>query len=293
MSQISKLGIGTSNIASLGRSITFKKAQLIFKTALDYNINTIDTSDTYGSGDAETLIGKIIREDRKKYFIISKAGMPTVNLPSFLSPINQITKKIKVYSGFKKRFDKRYIISNLEKSLKRLKIEYLDVFLLHNLDMNDIDKYKTECFEALHIIKKKGLSRFVGVSSHDNNSLNYIIKNVDLDYVQTNMIFNENQKIEKLKNNFKVIVNSLLSQKIETNLEKRINDLISKYKISINHLNIILLMHCIFKRKINCSLFSTKNLNHLKIIGETYIHFKNNSLSIFDELEEILIDKKY
>ena len=84
MSQISKLGIGTSTIASLGRSISFKKAQLILKTALDYDINTIDTSDTYGSGDAETLIGKIIREDREKYFIISKTGMPTVNLPSYL-----------------------------------------------------------------------------------------------------------------------------------------------------------------------------------------------------------------
>lgn len=293
MNQISKLGIGTSTIASLGRSISFKKAQLILKTALDYDINTIDTSDTYGSGDAETLIGKVIREDREKYFIISKTGMPTVNLPSFLSPINQIAKKIKVYSGFKKRFDKKYIISNIEKSLMRLKIEYLDVYLLHNLDINDIEDYKTECFEALYIIKKKGLSRFVGISSHDNNSINYIIRNIDLDYVQTNIIFNENQKIEKLKKNFKVIVNSLLSQKIESNLEKKINDLILKYKISINNLNIILLMYCVFKKKVNCSLFSTKNLDHLNIIGKTYNHFKNNSLNIFDELEDILIDKKY
>ena len=87
-----KLGLGTSTIASFGRSLAYIRAKKLFDTALDFNIRTIDTSDVYGSGDAERLIGKIIKEKRNDFFIISKAGYQYLSLPGILSPLNQIGK---------------------------------------------------------------------------------------------------------------------------------------------------------------------------------------------------------
>ena len=89
-----QLGLGTSVIASLGRSNSFSKIDNIFNTAIDLNIKTIDTSDTYGSGDAERMVGKIIKNRRNETFIVSKVGYPYVSLPAILSPFNQIGKKI-------------------------------------------------------------------------------------------------------------------------------------------------------------------------------------------------------
>ena len=58
---ISPLGIGTSQIASLGRGINHSEAKRLFDTALDYQVTTIDTADTYGSGDSERM--KILKSN--------------------------------------------------------------------------------------------------------------------------------------------------------------------------------------------------------------------------------------
>ena len=91
---ISPLGIGTSQIASLGRGINHSEAKRLFDTALDYQVTTIDTADTYGSGDSERMIGKAIQAKRSDFYVITKAGFPHVHLPGFLSPLNQIGKKV-------------------------------------------------------------------------------------------------------------------------------------------------------------------------------------------------------
>lgn len=288
---ISRIGFGTSDIASLGKSISYQKAKKILSTALEYDIYTIDTSDAYGSGDAEKLIGKLIRGERGKFFIISKTGLPVSNLPSFLSPLNQIGKKLKTLSGFKKKFDKKYIVSSIENSLKRLKVEYLDAYLLHDLNKEDIIKYNDECFEALYLIKKKGLSRFIGVSTNDVEALDFINKKVEVDYIQTKMNFTEDLLFQNIKDNFKVIANSVLSQKIENNLKLKLSEFLEKSGVSKDELKIILFMYCVFKKKINCTLFRTKNLDHLKNIGDTYMHYKNSSLMFFDDLEKYINDK--
>ena len=184
-----QLGLGTSTIASFGRSTSYAQAKKLFDAALNFNIRTIDTSDTYGSGDAERLIGKIIKNKRNDVFIISKVGYPYLSLPAILSPLNQIGKKVLQGLRVKKCFKKEYILSNIEKSLKRLNINYLDAYLLHDLLSEDFSQYNDECFEALYLIKKKGLSRFIGVSSNDYEALNFAVNNINLDFMQTRMIF--------------------------------------------------------------------------------------------------------
>lgn len=63
-------GLGTSHIASMGRSISNAEANNLFKTALDLNVKTIETSNNYGSGDLAHHIGTTrISEDPNKWAV--------------------------------------------------------------------------------------------------------------------------------------------------------------------------------------------------------------------------------
>jgi len=287
-----QLGLGTSTIASLGRSLTFNQAKNIFDAAIEYNIRTVDTSNTYGSGDAERLIGKIVKDKRQDFFIISKVGHPYLSMPAFLTPFNQIGKKILQKFKKEKCFKKDYIITNIEKSLKRLNVNYLDAYLLHDMQIEDFIKYKDECFEALYLIKKKGLSKFIGISSNNTDLLREKIKNINLDLIQTEMVFKkENDDLfDKIKNNgCKIIVNSIFSKKIDNNIDIKINILLKKFNISEESKKNILINYCINQKKVDCALFRTSNVNHVKMIGESYKKYKNNFSDLFKELDNLFI----
>ena len=288
--KLSKLGLGTSNIASLGKSLSFKKAKRLFDLALDINISTIDTSDTYGSGDAERLIGKIIKDKRKDIFIISKVGYPYIGLPEFLSPLNQFGKKLLQGLKFKKRFRKKYILSGVEKSLKRLNINYLDAYLLHDLSIYDISIYNDECFEALYMIKKKGLSRFVGISSNDHKAINFVIENINIDLLQTKMVFKKRNEsfLDKAKNKgLNIIVNSIFNQNIDNNFNTNIKKLLNDFNIPEKNKNSILITYCLLQKNIDCALFGTTNLEHLNLIGNNYKQYKDNFSELFVKLESM------
>jgi pyridoxine 4-dehydrogenase len=282
-----QLGLGTSVIASLGRSNSFSKIDNIFNTAIDLNIKTIDTSDTYGSGDAERMVGKIIKNRRNETFIVSKVGYPYVSLPEILSPFNQIGKKI--LQGFRvnKCFKKEYILSGIEKSLKRLNIDSLDAYLLHDFNSKDLSQYNDESFEALYLIKKKGLSNFIGVSSSDYLMLNQIVTNLDLDFIQTRMTFKKkNDLFDKFKSKkIKTIVNSIFNKKIEVNLDYRIDKLLEKFEIPKENKKTILITYCVIKKNIDCALFSTSNINHLKLVNKGFEKYKDNFTELFNNLD--------
>ncbi|MDC0619441.1 aldo/keto reductase [Candidatus Pelagibacter ubique] len=288
----SKLGIGTSNIASYGRSISFDNTKRLLDAALEYNINTLDTADTYGSGDAERLIGKIIKNNRNKFFIISKVGYPYLALPEILSPLNQFGKKIIQIFKKNKRFNKKYILASIEKSLKRLNINCLDSYLLHDFCLNDTIEYSDECFEALYLIKKRGLSKSIGISTNDQKTITYAIDNLDIDLIQTKIIFNKNfnpvSKNKKSKK-IKIIVNSILSQRLDNDIDMRFNNLLRIFEIPAEDKKIILITYCLLKKKVDCALFGTTNINHLKLIGLGYKKYQINYSQFFNELDKIFI----
>ena len=112
--------------------------------AVDLGMNFIDTADAYGRGHSEELLGHLLRTRRKEVVLATKGG-------------NQFT----VRQGLR-NFDPDYITSALEASLKRLQIETIDLYQLHNpspevMRCGDI-------FERLERCKREGKIRFYGVS---------------------------------------------------------------------------------------------------------------------------------
>lgn len=114
---------------------------------IEKGIQMIDTAEMYGDGNAERLVAEAITPyDRDKLFIVSK-----------VHPMNASREKLPV---------------SLDNSLKRLKVDYLDQYLLHwqgNIPLE-------ETIQALEKERRKGKIKSWGVSNLDMNELNTVIK---------------------------------------------------------------------------------------------------------------------
>ena len=266
LDNLTSLGLGTSHIASMGRSISNAEASKLFKTALDLNVKVIDTSNTYGSGDSERMISKSVKENRNEFFLITKAGFPHVYLPAYLSPLNQIGKKILQKVHIRKCYSKNYLVSSLEKSLKRLKTDYVDAFLLHEPNANDL----VECndfHEGLEIIKEKGMAKYIGISTNELEAYNITKSRIKLDIVQTSMPYTkpyETSVFNHAKNNdITVVLNQVFRPFKELLQKEEIVSYLTKHIKPKNDLMSILLRYVVNYKHGNCALIGTRNPKHL------------------------------
>jgi pyridoxine 4-dehydrogenase len=164
-SPITQMGLGTSRLASLGSSLSRRQASLLLHTSIDHGVRVIDTADAYGSGDSERAIGAALQErSRADCFLISKGGLPYVALPAVFSPLNQVGKKVRQRLAPARNFSKLYLLRCIERSLKRLRTDYLDAFMLHAPRAGEPS---SQSWEALETMRARGMSRFTGVSTGD------------------------------------------------------------------------------------------------------------------------------
>ena len=112
--RVSLVGLGCNNF---GGRIDLEASRKVVHKALDLGITLLDTADTYGNfGGSEEALGQILGARRKDIVLASKFGMP----------MNA--------EGTIKGASRRYILTEVEASLKRLKTDWLDLYQLHQPD---------------------------------------------------------------------------------------------------------------------------------------------------------------
>lgn len=125
-------------------------------TAFDKGITHFDLANNYGpeAGSAEKNFGKILNNYMKKYrdemVISTKAGYLMWQGP---------------YGDFG---SKKYLVASLEQSLKRMNLEYVDIFYHHRMDPNT-PLYET--MWALNLLVKQGKALYVGLSNYDGETM--------------------------------------------------------------------------------------------------------------------------
>lgn len=123
----------------------------ILKTAFDNGITHFDLANNYGPppGSAETNFGKILKEEfegyRDELIISSKAGYTMWDGP---------------YGDWG---SKKYLVSSLDQSLKRMQLSYVDIFYHHRPDPNTPLE---ETMQALDLIVRQGKALYVGISNY-------------------------------------------------------------------------------------------------------------------------------
>ena len=121
-------------------------ASHLIHQAIDLGINYFDTADLYDHGKNELLVGTALKEKRKEVIIATKVG-------------NQWKAD---GSAWDWNPSKKYILSAVESSLKRLQTDYIDLYQLHG---GTIDDPIAETIEAFELLKKQGKIRAYGISS--------------------------------------------------------------------------------------------------------------------------------
>jgi aryl-alcohol dehydrogenase-like predicted oxidoreductase len=121
-----------------------------FEEALRLGLNLIDTADVYARGLSERLIGQILGSKRNEVILCTKAGQiktPWAALSAARSEPKQAARHLRAAvpgrtpkdpSLVPRCFDSRYLIGALEGSLRRLRTDHVEIFLLHSPNAQDI-----------------------------------------------------------------------------------------------------------------------------------------------------------
>jgi aryl-alcohol dehydrogenase-like predicted oxidoreductase len=146
--EVSLVGLGTNNF---GGRIDLAASRPVIDKALDLGITFIDTADIYGNkGGSEEVLGNVLGARRKNIVLATKFGLPMDN------------------AGKLRGASRRYIVTAVEASLRRLKTDWIDLYQLHRPDAQTPIE---ETLRALDDLVKAGKVRFIGCSNFSATQL--------------------------------------------------------------------------------------------------------------------------
>jgi len=149
---ISRIGFGCMSLDPKD-----PESENLLNRALDAGINFFDTADMYQEGSNEFLLGRAFAGKRNQIILATKVGHRW-------KPDG---------TGWEWNPSKEYILSAIDQSLERLKVDYIDLYQLHGGTMEDpID----EIIEAFEILKSSGKIRYYGISSIRPNIIREYVK---------------------------------------------------------------------------------------------------------------------
>jgi len=141
--QVSKLCLGTMMFGAWGNTDHDDSIRIIH-AALDGGINFVDTADVYSAGESEEIVGKALKGRRDDVVLATKFWGQMGNDPN------------------RRGVSRRWIIAEVENSLRRLGTDWIDLYQMHRPDpQTDID----ETLGALTDLVQQGKVRYVGSSS--------------------------------------------------------------------------------------------------------------------------------
>ncbi len=149
--RVSRLCLGTMTYGSKQWRdwvLEEKEARPFFEKALDAGINFFDTADVYSNGVSEEIVGKALGDlvkDREDVVIATKCFNGTEN------------RKVNRWG-----LSRKHIMDACDRSLKRLGVDYIDLYQIHRFDPNTPIE---ETAEALSDLVKAGKVRYIGASS--------------------------------------------------------------------------------------------------------------------------------
>jgi aryl-alcohol dehydrogenase-like predicted oxidoreductase len=115
--------------------------------ALDHGINFFDTANVYSLGSSEEILGRAIRD---------------------FAPRDELVIATKVHGAMREKdpngrgLSRKAILTEIDNSLKRLGLDYVDLYQIHRFDHETPIE---ETLEALHDVVKSGKARYIGASS--------------------------------------------------------------------------------------------------------------------------------
>lgn len=147
--QVGVLGFGAGAVGGLMTKGAPAEQDRAFARAVELGINYIDTAALYGNGESEKTLGRILKPYRSKVILGTKFRLKAADRSRVSA----------------------YVAQSMDESLKRLNLDHVDLFQLHNPlvgkdadDHMDVDIALNEVVPALQKLQKAGKTRFIGFS---------------------------------------------------------------------------------------------------------------------------------
>jgi aryl-alcohol dehydrogenase-like predicted oxidoreductase len=140
--RVSTVGLGCNNF---GWSIDQAASNKVVARALDLGVDLFDTADRYGTtgGESEIVLGKALGERRKDIVLLTKFGVDLVDARL-------------------RNSSRSYVINALEGSLRRLKTDWIDIYMIH---WPDFSTPMEETLRALDDLVRSGKVRYIACSN--------------------------------------------------------------------------------------------------------------------------------
>jgi aryl-alcohol dehydrogenase-like predicted oxidoreductase len=149
--KVSRICLGCMSFGEPGRgshpwSLDEEKSRPIIKLAIERGVNFFDTANGYSDGSSEEIVGRALRDfaRRDEVVVATKVFIPWRNAPN---------------TG---GLSRKSIFAAIDDSLKRLGLDYVDLYQIHRWDH---ETPISETMEALHDLVKAGKVRYLGASS--------------------------------------------------------------------------------------------------------------------------------
>jgi L-galactose dehydrogenase len=141
--QVSKLGFGGSPLGNEFGEMDASEGTRAVHCAIDLGINYFDVAPYYGRTLAETRLGQALEGRRDKVILATKCGRYDINEFDFSAA---------------------RIRRSIEESLKRLRTDYLDVFLAHDIEFVDRQQIIEEALPTMRALQQEGKCRAIGIT---------------------------------------------------------------------------------------------------------------------------------
>jgi L-galactose dehydrogenase len=160
--RVSKLGFGASPLGNEFGETDPEEGERAVHCAIDLGINYFDVAPYYGRTLAETRLGAALEGRRDQVVLATKCGRIDVA-----------------------RFDFRSasIRESMEKSLLRLRTDYFDVFLAHDIEFVDQRQIVEEAIPTMRELQREGKARFIGITGLQLNALRKVAEAAPVDVI--------------------------------------------------------------------------------------------------------------
>jgi len=140
--RVSVMGLGGGGYSKIGQNTGKSRVESIalIRTALDFGINLFDTAEGY---DTEEIMGKAIKQIERQDVVLSTK--------------KKMGDRHRLITG-------KELVRGVEKSLRKLQTDYVDIYNLHGVTIDEYDHVLTELVPALFKMRDAGKIRFIGIT---------------------------------------------------------------------------------------------------------------------------------